>query len=320
MSGKKSLLSAGMVTYLVLGVTFVDSGAEKVRFGTNTKDIGRYVLLAVAAQEKGLWKEQGMEAQWFPMEQSAQLYQAVSAGSVDMGTSALSSAIFASARGVPALLVADLKNRAPWYVWVRKDSPITKVEQLKGTRMGITRSGGLVHAMTATAIKGLGLEGEVKIVATGGGRPALAAVQAGTVASMVNSLDAMVELYVQGVLRPVVSILDLLPKDWTEVGIMARKGFWETDPERVRKARKAVIKAAAAIEQDRAWTLKTMKSLLGFSEEAAVQLFETLKYRGDGSLDKTTMEVIVNFLVANGMLAKDKVPRAEVLYVAEFAR
>lgn len=320
MPSKKLLVFALTLVY-GLGVPFASQGAEKLRFATTTKDTPRHVLPVMAAQEKGLWREEGLEAQWVPLEQAVQFYQAVAAGSVDMGIGAISSLISAFSRGVPALLVSDLKNQPPYYVWVRKDSPITKPEQLKGTRMGITRTGGLVHAMAVTAIKGLGLEGEVKVVASGGSRASMAAVQAGAVGSLVTTLDTIMELYVQGVVRPLVSISDFLPREWSDLGIITRKGFWLSDPEGVRKVRRAVIKAVAVVQLDRAWAINTMKSLLGFSEEAARQVFEkTLKYGGDGSVDRATLEGIITFLVVNGIISKEKAPRADELYIKEFAR
>src|SRR3972149_3887776 len=129
----------------------------KLRFATAFKG-PEYDMTALAAEEKGLWKRYGLETEWFSMKGGGPTFQALAAGSIDMGTTQAVSTIQAVARGLSALVVADIGYIEDWKVWVRSDSPVKKPADLKGGKVGTSRFGGAAHAFTLVFLRGVGLE------------------------------------------------------------------------------------------------------------------------------------------------------------------
>src|SRR3990167_3021285 len=89
---------------------------EKLNFGTATRTSPHYVLPMVTAEEKGFWKEQGLEVTWVPFNSGALLIQGFDARAVHMGINSLPETPVGIARGVPIILVGDLKYVQPWYL------------------------------------------------------------------------------------------------------------------------------------------------------------------------------------------------------------
>src|SRR3972149_2007101 len=97
---KTKLILLALMLFLPLALTSHQGLAQqKLRFGTSLKTSPHQVLPPLAAEEKGLWKPNGLDAQWISFEGGAAMYQAVVAGAVDMGLSGSLSQVQFSARG-----------------------------------------------------------------------------------------------------------------------------------------------------------------------------------------------------------------------------
>src|SRR3972149_2479652 len=80
--------------------------AEVLRFGTPVKGAPRFDMVVLAAEERGFWKENGLEVNWFPFRGSTEMVKAVAGGAIDAGEGDAVSLLLDVARGVPLLLVA----------------------------------------------------------------------------------------------------------------------------------------------------------------------------------------------------------------------
>src|SRR3990172_3937670 len=118
---------------------------EKLNFGTATRTSPHYVLPALAAEEKGFWKEQGLEVTWVPFDSGALLIQGFAARAVQMGLNSLVESPVAIARGVPLISVGDLKYVQPWYLVVLSGSKIRTTEDLKGVKVAVSRLRSMPH-------------------------------------------------------------------------------------------------------------------------------------------------------------------------------
>ena len=67
-----------------------------------------------------------------PFRGATEMHQAVA---LDTGVAGAASVMLVQARGVPEIIVADLQAPENFFVWVRTDSRIRKVEDLKGARI-----------------------------------------------------------------------------------------------------------------------------------------------------------------------------------------
>ncbi len=155
-----------VLLYLLTALASRGLAAEKVRFGSPSKG-ATFSLPLLAAEEKGFWKKHGLEAKWIPFRSTASMNRAIAAGALDMGYRSMVAVILAAVRGIPIVALAE-RGRAERYIWVKFDSLILKPEHLKGTTFGSSRRGSTFEAYARAAFRALGLEKDVRFVATGG--------------------------------------------------------------------------------------------------------------------------------------------------------
>jgi ABC-type nitrate/sulfonate/bicarbonate transport system substrate-binding protein len=113
------------------------------------------------AEELGLFKKNGLDAQLIYIASSATSVQALLGGSVQVITPGSSGVIIAAARGVPVVAVAASTRRAPFALFTHPE--ITRPEELKGKVMGVTRFNSTTHMLTVLILRKLGLENYVSV-------------------------------------------------------------------------------------------------------------------------------------------------------------
>src|SRR5690348_14814951 len=132
------------------------------------------------ANDRGLLKKFGLEPEVIAMQGVTQLAQAVIAGSIPiavMGGAYLSAAV----RGADLVMIATHMDKLPYTLIVKPN--LKRVEDLKGSRLAISRFGSSSDAGLRLALQKLGVnpEKEVTIVQVGGQTERFAALKATTV-------------------------------------------------------------------------------------------------------------------------------------------
>ena len=133
-----------------------------------------------AANDRSLLKKYGFETEVIAMQGGTQLAQAIIAGSIPiavMGGAYLTAAV----RGADLIMIATHMDKLPYSLIVKPH--IKRVEDLKGTRLAISRFGSSSDAGLRLALQKLGLnpEKDVTIVQVGGQTERFAALKANTV-------------------------------------------------------------------------------------------------------------------------------------------
>jgi ABC-type nitrate/sulfonate/bicarbonate transport system substrate-binding protein len=83
--------------------------------------------------------------------------QALVSGSVEFGAFSGSSTIAADLAGSDIVFVAAKGNFAVMSFWVRKDSPIKSLADLRGKTIAVTRAGSSTHTIARLALKSVGI-------------------------------------------------------------------------------------------------------------------------------------------------------------------
>lgn len=312
---KRSFL-LGVFILLFVGQTNL-WGVEKQKFATSVKEYPIYYLPILAADEKGIWKQNGLEVEWVPMSGDL-MYRALATRAIEIGFGGVPATFRTVAGGVPAVIVMGLYPADPFYIWVRSDSRFRQPVDLKGAKIGVSNFGGSQHNYGLAAVKGLGLDKEVKFIAVGGIAETVAAVKAGSTDALVMPLAITIELKARGELRELVNTFDYLPKEWADMVLIAHKGFVKEKPDQVKRVVKSIFQSIDFIEKNGQWSIDKMKAVQGFSDQAARLLYQSFQYKKDGKISAKGLENVRKFMIDYGQIARDKAPPVEAVYTTEF--
>lgn len=315
----RSIWTIISVTVVLTLLAAYSQAIEKARFGNQFKLNPHYSLPALAALDKGFWKEIGLEVEYFPFDSATIMHRAVVAGDIDVGIDGLTSHIQGMAAGVPEVVVADPGITTDFYFWVRSDSLLRTSRDVKGVRIGVTRFGGDSHSYARAVVKALGLdEKEVKFVAMGGGGPQMAGLRSGAIDISSLSNFTMLAVKVKGEVRELLKVEDYLPKGLAAQVLFARRDFLEKKPELVKRAVKGFLRGADFVLKNPEWAIKKMMADVKYPEEVAKAAFPLLGYDPRGRVDEAKVKNVLEFLVDYGMLAKEKAPAVDKIFVRGF--
>jgi NitT/TauT family transport system substrate-binding protein len=112
-----------------------------IRIGVPTKTYWPTIIAETAIRQK-LFDKEGIKAELTIYRSGAEGFEAVAAGAADLILHSSSSVAAGLNKGVNARCVANGANGYyGWYLVVKTDSPITKVAELAGKKVGITSAG-----------------------------------------------------------------------------------------------------------------------------------------------------------------------------------
>lgn len=317
MNRRVSIIGATMF-FLLVAMGERVALAQKIKFATPIKLSIHYYLPLLAAEEKGLWKQNGVDAEWFPFKGGADMYRAVAAREINVGFSIGPSVVQSNSRGLPVVLVAALVERSLFAVWVRADSPLKKPEDLKGKTIGVIVLGAATHNYGLVAVRALGLEKDVKFVGAGGLLESLAAMKVGSIHATVEPTEVMIGLKAKGEARELLRVADYLPKEWLEHVVFARRDFVAGQPDTLRRLVKTVFQGISLALQEPAWSVKKIKETSGVDDKTAQEAYNDLTYSKTGRITAEALRNVINFSVEYGLVAKDKAPRVEDAHAPGF--
>ena len=137
---RRSLLIGGAAAVAMPNVARAQAG-NGIRIGVPTKTYWPTIIAETAIRQK-LFEKEGIKAELTIYRSGAEGFEAVAAGAADLILNSSSSVAAGLNKGVNARCVANGANGYyGWYLVVKTDSPITKVAELAGKKVGITSAG-----------------------------------------------------------------------------------------------------------------------------------------------------------------------------------
>src|SRR3990172_12711186 len=152
---------------IVLGALSHPLAAEKLQFGTVIRVYPPYTLPLLAAEDKGFWKQNGLEVEWVPFRGSVDTIRALAASSINIVAGSAFGMMQAAERGIPVIAIAGLDKRDRYFIWVSDRSRLKEPKDLRGAIMGVVRMGDLDQIYSLVALRGLGLDKDVKFIGVG---------------------------------------------------------------------------------------------------------------------------------------------------------
>lgn len=138
---KRRSVIAGLGATVAMPWVARAQGSNTIRIGVPTKTYYPTIIAETAIRQK-LFEKEGLKAELTVYRSGAEGFEALAAGAADIVMNSTMSVAGGLKRGVNARCVANTANGYyGWRLVVKTDSPITKVSELAGKKVGITSAG-----------------------------------------------------------------------------------------------------------------------------------------------------------------------------------
>ena len=289
----------------------------RVRVGKAIDSSFPFAGLELGVQQ-GIWRSVGLDLQISSFRGDGQMQQALAAGSIDFGFGSGPGMGYA-VKGVPARAVAVIANRpSNMALVVAKSSGVTKIDDIKGKRIGVSTAGSLTDWLARNiAVSRQWKLSDIQIVPMGDMRTRLAAMRSGELAGAVTSVEEGYEIQDAGQGTILMTFGEMVPNFHTHV-VFARDEKIEKDPDLVRRFLKGWFTVAAYMRAHRAETVKGTAATMRLSEKVVNQAYdlEIGMMSADGQFDPKALEVTRSSLKDLGIL--ETVPATAALYTGKF--
>ena len=132
---------AGVAASTTLPRFAIAQPKEKIRIGVPTKTYWPTIVCETALRQK-LFEKEGLDCELTIYRGGAEGFEAIAAGAADLILNSSSSVAAGIKKGVNVKCVANGSNGYyGWYLVVKPDSKVMKVEDLAGKKVGITSAG-----------------------------------------------------------------------------------------------------------------------------------------------------------------------------------
>ncbi len=293
---------------VLLAVPPAASAQDVIRIGCPTKTYFP-TILATVAKEKGLFEKEGLKAEITVYRGGAETFEAIAAGSADLGTVAVPLIATSRKRGVLTKIVGGSGDEwSGWILGVKSDSPTRSAKELDGKKVGITSAG------SGTDTLALWAQSEHKVtfsrIAVGGG---------GLVPNLLNGNLAAAVIYSplsyqvvsEGKVRVLTDFATAMPPNliggWTatDKNLTERRAF-------IQKGLNALYGALEYMRANPDYAIKTIAANNELSPEIAKMELERtfLRLSRDGQTKLSSVEKALELAAASGV--KDMAPAAEL--------
>src|SRR6185312_17025235 len=127
------------------------AAAEDLVIGMPTSPPNIVHMPVVVAQELGLYKKYGITVKLVALNGGVNVYRAMLAGNLDVGTSPATAAIVAKSKGSPSKMI--LANLIKYEASMVVRDNIQKPADLKGKRIGIQEPGGFADILSRSVLR-----------------------------------------------------------------------------------------------------------------------------------------------------------------------
>jgi ABC-type nitrate/sulfonate/bicarbonate transport system substrate-binding protein len=224
----------------------------------------------VVAQEKGYYREEGLEVQLILMSPPISTL-ALIGGDIDFSTAA-GGALNSAVRGAPLRFLFHTYYRGLYWLYTRPD--IRDVLGLKGKKIGLSGIGSGPYYLVMELLKRHGLIGgrDVTILVTGAQSSSFAALASGTVDATSLSPPFMFKAQDAG-LRELVAFVN---EDFVELqsAVVVKDSLLQSDRAFVEKFLRGTVKGFLYSRDNRIGTIPIVSRLLNIKDDVAARTYD----------------------------------------------
>jgi ABC-type nitrate/sulfonate/bicarbonate transport system substrate-binding protein len=310
-------MKAAVIGLVLLLTASAADAADHLRIGKPEARAFDFTPVEIGS-ENGIFVKYGIETESIGFGGGGKMHQAMAAHQLDI---ALGSGpeMASIAKGSPEMTVAAMFG-APMNISiiVKKDSPINKIEQLKGKTIASGSANSLTGwtALETARREGWGKDG-IHIADVGSRSGIVSALVTGNVDAGVDGTEDAYELQAQGKVRILVRMGDIIP-DFLGHVIFASNDLIEKDPALLRRFLKAWFETIAFMEKNEAATVKVAQEISRLSPEVAAQTYREQMplFSRDGRFDAKAVAVVGQAITDTGLL--DHAVDMQTLYTEKY--
>lgn len=231
------------------------------------------------AKDSGILAKYGFSAEIVLIPGTPRTIQALIAGDLDYTVAGSPAALRARMQGADVVMLAGLSSYPSQRVFVRKDSTIQNLSELKGKIVGVTQFGSSGDTFFRSALKKVGMkDSDVTILQLGGTPGVSQALEAGRIEVCVLGESGMLLVF-RGVARP------LKGASARELGFKGVDGPLTTTERKIKADRGAVLRVVQAyieaihyVKTNKAGSIRIFqKYMRGLSEENLATWLDELR-------------------------------------------
>lgn len=229
-------------------------------------------LPAFLAQTRGIFKEEGLEAELILMLGARSGIQALVSGDVHF-VMQLGAALSAIWSGADLKVLAQMTNMLPYSLIVRPE--IQRLEDLRGKRIGVS-VGSTTHALVHELFKLNSIDDKgIEYVNIPGAAPKIAALEKGLIAAA--PLAPPTELKaLRGGFKRLVVFGDVLP-EMSFTGIVATGRYIKENPKTVERMVRAIVRGTYSARDDSAAAIGAMQRYMKITPDEARESYQLVR-------------------------------------------
>jgi NitT/TauT family transport system substrate-binding protein len=253
--------------------------------------------------DAGIWKSLNLDIQNSDFKGDAQVQQAFTAGSVDIGLGSGPSMAYRS-KGVPAIAVAVMAGRPlDMALVVAKGSPIKSLAALKGQRVGVTTAGSLTDwlARQIATDQGWGPDG-VNVLPMGAMETRISALDSGQIQASVHDLTEAYEIERVGK-GTILTLFGDIVKDFDTHVIFASDNLIAQRPQVLQRFLKGWFTTVAYMRKNKDATLKTVARVLQVDASVVAKSYpaDMSMMSNDGTFSQAALDEVRKSVADLGM-------------------
>jgi NitT/TauT family transport system substrate-binding protein len=274
------------------------------------------VAPSMVAIDKGLFKQNGLDAELIPFKGGPDLVKGVLSGSVDIGITGATDPLVFRERGTSIRAIAETLEKNHFALVVGPS--VKRLEDLKGGTIGCTAVGSTTWIFARMLAKKMSWDPEkdVRIVGVGGLDAQAAGLKRGELQAFVFG-DAGAVVEVQGTGRILMRLDEVTPK-WISLVAYSTDEVIRSKRETLGKAVRGMFQGARFCRENADESIRIVSKGIGWPEAATRRAYELVRplMSMDGRIDLDAMRFMQDTLLDLGVLKK-RLP-LEDHYTAEF--
>ena len=294
---------------LILSVFWLKHADARIVVGVSTVNVA--FLPIYVTQDKGFFKDQGLDVLVVMFNAGATNLQALIGGDVQIMAGAVPETVLARASGMDIKNFWAISNLMPFQIYGA--TSFKSLKEAKGKKFAISRFGSLSEFLTRSSLRQYGVDAKEVTMLQIGATPARFTALAGGIVDATVLWFPVTERAKATGLTKLYDLKELYP-DWTNVGFIARESWLAKEKEQAVKFLRAYRRGVRHTRENRDDGIKALRKYVQLDAAEAAAGYD--EYRDSFPLDGRILDrgiaVTVEQELETGRL-KRKIPVSEMV-------